>query len=283
MHSRRFSHAEQFRDHVEPFLLQHEAENHLILGILTDIIAGKYDNVVPYLACVENDEGIVLVALRTPPYNLLLSATSDLTSIPILIADLQIVYTRLSGVSSVDDVSQAFVKQWHETTGQSYHLKMDQGIYQLQSINSMDYAKGSLRAIRDDDFELLVTWFQAFMSGIDSTVSEADAKSVLQNVLQHAPTQSQLFVWEVDGIPVTMAGYTGATPNGFRVSYVYTPIEYRRNGYATACTAAVSQLVLDMGRQYCFLYTDLDNPTSNHIYQDIGYQFVCAVKQYKFD
>jgi predicted GNAT family acetyltransferase len=30
--------------------------------------------------------------------------------------------------------------------------------------------------------------------------------------------------------------------------------------------------MLDEGRTYCFLYTDLGNPTANHIYQAIGYE-----------
>lgn len=283
MRSRRFSNPEQFRDHVEPFLLQHEAENNLILGILTGIINGRYDAYPPYLATVEDDDGIVLVALRTPPHNLLLSVTADLQSIPIIVADVQTIYETLSGISTVSDVAQGFVEVWHKQTGQTYHLKMDQGIYKLESVNALDYANGALRAVRDDDFDLLVEWKRAFQSGIFGEVSLDDAQSSLKKLLEQPRDQAQLFVWDVNGKPVSMAGYTGATPNGFRVTYVYTPTDYRRNGYATACTAGVSQRVLDMGRSFCFLYTDLDNPTSNHIYQEIGYQFVCAVKQYNFD
>jgi predicted GNAT family acetyltransferase len=47
-------------------------------------------------------------------------------------------------------------------------------------------------------------------------------------------------------------------------------------GYATALTAELSQRLLDGrlfegGRRFCFLYTDLANPTSNAIYERIGY------------
>jgi len=58
---------------------------------------------------------------------------------------------------------------------------------------------------------------------------------------------------------------------------VYTPPAYRRRGYASACGAALSQLILDAGRRFCFLYTDLANPTSNQIYQQIGYEHVSYV------
>jgi predicted GNAT family acetyltransferase len=46
--------------------------------------------------------------------------------------------------------------------------------------------------------------------------------------------------------------------------------------------AALSQTLLDQGRMYCFLFTDLANPTSNHIYQAIGYQPICDVNEYSF-
>ena len=34
----------------------------------------------------------------------------------------------------------------------------------------------------------------------------------------------------------------------------------------------MSQKLLGEGRKFCFLYTDLANPTSNAIYQRLGYQ-----------
>jgi len=92
-------------------------------------------------------------------------------------------------------------------------------------------------------------------------------------------TDRALFLWH-DGQPVSMAGYNGPTPNGMRISYVYTPSELRGRGYASAATAAVSQTLLDAGRRFCFLYTDRRNPTSNRIYQRIGYQPVLDGDEY---
>jgi hypothetical protein len=41
--------------------------------------------------------------------------------------------------------------------------------------------------------------------------------------------------------------------------------------------------MLDSGRSFCSLFTDLSNPTSNRIYQNIGYNPVCDVSLYRFD
>jgi hypothetical protein len=41
-------------------------------------------------------------------------------------------------------------------------------------------------------------------------------------------------------------------------------------------------MLLDSGRKFCFLYTDVTNPTSNHIYQEIGYRPVADLRLYVF-
>lgn len=68
-----------------------------------------------------------------------------------------------------------------------------------------------------------------------------------------------------------------------RIGPVYTPREFRGQGYASACVAAVSQYLLESGRQFCTLFTDLGNPTSNKIYMNIGYAPVCDADEYKFE
>ena len=54
-------------------------------------------------------------------------------------------------------------------------------------------------------------------------------------------------------------------------------------GYASAITAALSTQLLASGRRFCFLYTDLANPTSNRIYRAIGYEHVCDAAEIVFE
>ena len=79
-----------------------------------------------------------------------------------------------------------------------------------------------------------------------------------------------------------MAGFAGRTPNGIRVAWVYTPPENRGKGFAGACVAALSQKLFDDGRKFCFLYTDLANPISNHVYQKMGYEPATDATVYSF-
>ena len=80
-----------------------------------------------------------------------------------------------------------------------------------------------------------------------------------------------------------MAGVTGPTPHGIRVGPVYTPPADRGHGFASAVTAAASQGPARRGRRFVFLFTDLSNPTSNKIYQAIGYEPVIDIDQWSFE
>jgi predicted GNAT family acetyltransferase len=79
-----------------------------------------------------------------------------------------------------------------------------------------------------------------------------------------------------------MANFTGKTPSGIRIGAVYTPPELRGRGYASALVAALSARLLAGGRRFCFLYTDLANPTANRIYARIGYERVCDAAEIAF-
>jgi predicted GNAT family acetyltransferase len=46
--------------------------------------------------------------------------------------------------------------------------------------------------------------------------------------------------------------------------------------------AALSRRLLDEGRRFCMLYTNLANATSNRIYRRIGYEPVCDVAEFRF-
>lgn len=280
----RFDTVEGFRAAVEPFLVQREAEENLMLGICADLVHGvTFGQEQPYCALVESDGAVVAAVMRTPPHNVLLSHTAVPETLPLFVDDLHAEYGSLPGAGGPVDLSAAFSTLWQARTGQPYRLAMAQRIYRLERVTPPTGVPGRLRPATADDRELLVEWFAGFnrdtggASGADA-VSRAEA--VVARYLGAAGGRA-LYLW-VDGVPVSVAGYAGLTPHGVRVGAVYTPPDKRRRGYAGACVAAVSQLLLDGGRRFCFLYTDLANPTSNHIYQEIGYRPVCDVSLYHF-
>ena len=79
-------------------------------------------------------------------------------------------------------------------------------------------------------------------------------------------------LWERDGQPVSLAGLTRQVAGQVRVGPVYTPPGHRGRGYGGAVTWTVSQAARDAGAGQVLLFTDLANPTSNALYQRLGYQ-----------
>ena len=138
-----------------------------------------------------------------------------------------------------------------------------------------------MRPYIDRDRTLLVGWLDAAVwEALPSEVHREPPDGLLERRL--ADPDGGMALW-VDGTPVSLAGFGGTTPNGIRIGPVYTPPESRRRGYATALVAAMTRMLLEGGRAFCFLYTDLANPTSNSIYQRIGYRQVGEADQYVFE
>lgn len=94
--------------------------------------------------------------------------------------------------------------------------------------------------------------------------------------------RQEIVLWEDDGIPVACAKQARPSQNSVSVSFVYTPPEHRRKGYARTLVADFSANLLNK-YQFCMLYTDMLNPTSNKIYQEIGYRKIADSVQLGFE
>ncbi len=153
---------------------------------------------------------------------------------------------------------------------------LKQRIYRLDRVIPPASTAGELRPAHSDDLSLLAGWLDAFIE--ETGIS--NPRTGLQ-IAQAGIDEGRIFVWD-DGGPVSTALWSRPTPNGVTINAVYTPGNERSRGYASACVAALSQRMLDEGREFCCLYTDLSNSTSNDIYMSIGYKPVCDVDDYWF-
>jgi uncharacterized protein len=276
----RFADSTAFAHRVEPFLLRHEAEHNLALGIIGGLRRFPQPPwQPPYLALVERPGEVVAVAVRTA-LQLILSCIEAIhapEALDRLVADVASEGEVLLGIVGPPAVARAFAERWSVTTGRPTERTTAMRIYQLDAVLPGTAVPGALRPATPADADLVTRWVSAFRVDIGEP-AEADAARRTTDDRIHT---GGLYLWET-GQPVSMANAGGATPHGIRINLVYTPPEYRRRGYASACVAALSRAMLEAGRRFCFLYTDLDNPTSNHIYQDIGYQPVADADAYRF-
>lgn len=274
--------ASRFESAAISFLGAREAENNLVLGLITSLKGGRtFGPRPPYFAIVRRGDVVVAATMRTPPLNLLLAAGSDPAALPLLVEDALRAMPDTPGLSGRRELATRAVELWKERAGVGARVVMAQRIYQLARVIPPRPVPGAPRLARETDRAKVVDWFQGFVAEAlpdgDHPASREDA----ERTATHWLGGRGLWVWE-DGDLVAMAGASGRTPTGIRVGAVYTPPDKRRRGYASALVAALSQAQLDAGLRFCFLYTDLANPTSNHIYQAIGYEPVCEVDEYRF-
>jgi uncharacterized protein len=263
------------------FLAEREAENNLFFGLIATLLErpDAYGS-APYLATVVDGGGqVALAALQTPPHNLIVSAAVDPGALGALVADLRARGGAVPGVLAPSATAQAFAELWWVASGQAAVAVRGERIYELTSVVAPRAVPGRMVRGAAADRELLVDWMERFAA---EALGEGDRGRAERNVdLRLTSRSASLYLW-IDGEPVCMAGCGGPTPTGIRVGPVYTPAGLRRRGYASACVAALSQSLLDSGRERCFLFTDLDNPTSNSIYQAIGYRAVCDMARIDF-
>lgn len=269
-----------FLEAAGPLLLEDEARNNLILGI-----AGTLRDYPPVYAerqlwLVADGNGIVGAALRTPPYNLVLAGPLGRRAIVALADALHGADVELPGVTGAVPEVDDFATAWEARTGGVRHLRMAQRIYRVAEVRPVEGVSGRARPTTPADRMLLLAWVSAFAT---EAVPEGTPGRVAERIVDARLRSGAggFTIWEDDG-PVALAGWGGRTPSGVRIGPVYTPPEHRRRGYGSAVTAAVTAEQLAAGRTFCFLYTDVANPTSNRIYTDIGYEPVCDSIDYGF-
>lgn len=275
--------AEAFLEAAGAFLGEREAEHNLLFGICSAIGANPdlFVEHPPRFATVTDAGGSVVAAtLRTPPNNQVLSEVDEPEAIDALVDAL--LGDQLPGLLGPTEAAARFAARWSEATGQPARVEVAERIFRLTRVLAPAApASGSWRRAEPRDRELLARWIVAFSS---EAMPEAppidDPTGAAERWI--AGTGRVAYLWEDGREVVCLVGVGGETPHGIRIGPVYTPPSRRGRGYASSLTAAASQDQLDRGRRFVFLFTDLANPTSNKIYQAIGYEPVSDVDQHRF-
>ena len=278
----RLDDATAFLAEAEPLLLADEARHNLILGIAGTIRDAPDLYPLRSLWLVRDADEVVAAALRTPPYNLILAkprSTPALAALAEAVAEDE----EIPGVVGTVPEIHEFAECWSKHSGVPGRVNMRQGVYALDQVELVPSVPGGARVATQHDRDLALRWWIAFGDEVlhEGGPGRERAEASVDHKL--SDPASGILLWEDGGEPVSLAGWGGSTPNGIRIGPVYTPPELRGHGYATAVTAELSQRQLDGGRSFCFLYTDLANPTSNAIYERIGYRRVAEAAEVVFD
>jgi RimJ/RimL family protein N-acetyltransferase len=209
---------------------------------------------------------ITAALLHTPPHPVLLTRLPEGSAEPLAEA-LAGRHRPLPGITAAEGDAAAFAAAWSRLTGESFRESRRSRLFRLGQLQPPDPGpRGTARVATTADRAWLESWFAAFAQEIGEGMGRpADA-------VDDRLSYRGLTLWEAGGAPVSLAGRHRSAAGTVRVAPVYTPPEHRRQGYAGAVTAAVSQAALDDGADHVVLFTDLANPTSNALYQRLGYR-----------
>ncbi|MFE2600347.1 GNAT family N-acetyltransferase [Streptomyces sp. NPDC059396] len=187
-----------------------------------------------------------------------------------------------SNVIADHDTAGAFAESWQRHTSAAPVLFWRTHLYRLGTLTPpQPRPEGRGRITGGQDREQVVCWCREFCVdvGEQNSIDLIDADSWDDSRFG----DRHFTFWETsEGTPVSMAAATSIVGGMVRVDPVYTPAHLRGRGYAGAVTAEASRAALAAGATDVVLFTDPDNPTSNALYQRIGYVHVADFAGYKF-
>jgi len=275
----------EFYNKAFSFLVKHEVKNSLPLTILNSLKKNiqKYGKEPPLMFSLAENGFIKLISLMTPPRDLIISYTDDLNNVKILVEELSKKNVYLPGVLSFKEAADKFTKLWCEKNSLESKLLRRERIYKLTKVSEETLGDKLFSVATKPHQPTVLKWAREMITEALLEVTEEELlrnNNNLKDEFEHE--NSQIYLLFEDKVPVSMARKAGKAPHGNAINLVYTPPFLRRKGYATECVAKLSKLLLENGNDYCFLFTDLSNPTSNSIYQKIGYRPIIDENHYRF-
>ncbi|MGE0631954.1 MAG: GNAT family N-acetyltransferase [Pseudobdellovibrionaceae bacterium] len=270
---------QEFLNSTSELLYEHEATNTLMLGLCEGMLSSSPKTPPLLIRIVENHE-TVSAAIQTPPMNLVLTHAST-SNLEELAKYLKKAGANFPGVVGPAKESEQFSKIWSSLVGNQALLGMGQKIYKLEKVNFPNNVIGTFRAATTSELNTVFNWIMAFAKE-SLPASDQRREAHWREFAERAVQKQNAYFWIHDNKPVSIAFASRPTKNGASINGVYTPPDFRKKGYASGVVAHISQKMLDNGKKFCVLYTDLSNPTSNKIYQNIGYKEVADSKHFLF-
>ncbi len=263
--------AAEFRRLAGEYLSRDPLRHTVIATAIENFASGLSDGRVVF-AAVRADGVVIGAGMQAGPHSIYLSDVPD----PI-VGELAERFAEqvpdAPGVEAAPGIGLVFAERWSALRGGKFRMDFASRLYRLGTLRIPE-VPGRLRGALDADIDICEQWLDGMRNEVGVGLDRAAIRVRI--------ALGRLWLWERDGRPVSLAAHQARAYGWSRIGPVYTPPEERRNGYAGALTAHVSQWLRDKGSRVC-LFTDLGNPTSNKIYRAIGYEPVHNFVHYVFE
>ncbi len=249
----------------------HDARNNLILGVLRAAAAPAAPN-TPFGWEVHDAGRLVGVCIGTPPFPMLISSlpAPGTEAVADAIDTHGLLPTSINGLARV---TERVCERMVATHGAGINVEPAEHLrlFELRQVNPVHGVPGKLRVAEPPDIMEVMSFYTAFER--EALAPERRMPDVGRLVVRLLAARF-VFVWERAGEIVAFATKGREIGGGASIGPVYTPPARRGRGYASALVAGLSQQLLDEGKVYTCLFTDLANPVSNSIYPKLGYVYL---------
>jgi uncharacterized protein len=263
-----YSDPRAFDQRAKKWLSLREGENSYFLGMMNDLYAGGPRSGLHFFT-VEEEKTILAAGVVLPDGMMCMSwATHEVLDV---VADhickSNMVVKSLHGPGHVAGYLGRMIA---ERTGQTAEVGRAERIYQLARNYYALPSQGHLEVANAADRPMVKEWVADF---VEEAKFELGWRS-LEDIVEALLAPRLLYLWKSPD-PVSMAAWVAPTPHGASINFVYTPPEFRGQGYGKAVSAALAAQMLASGLRYCFILTDVDDPRTNGLYQSIGARTLC--------
>ncbi|HEX8303417.1 MAG TPA: GNAT family N-acetyltransferase [Jatrophihabitans sp.] len=259
----------RYAEHVLDLLTARPDVHTVPLTVLETLRAGqRFSDVAPLFGWYGAAGEITGAISMTPPYGVLLAELPP-GSEDELAAGIRERAAEVPDTMGTVDAAGRFAASWTAGTGLRTEVAMRQRVYTLDGLRPpTPPPAGRARAAVPADLDVVMDWVTRFHLEAEASAATPQPEMYLRRI-----ELGLLWLWlDEQARPVSMASRNVTVAGVSRIGPVYTPPDSRRRGYGAAVTAACTQDALDCGARQVVLFTDEANPTSNGIYQQLGYR-----------
>ncbi|UJR11168.1 hypothetical protein I4U23_015349 [Adineta vaga] len=279
---RKYDRTSTFLNDCKIYLMQNECENNVILGICNRFLNKSIDLEKSILIATIDKNGTIISCAVTTDNKPALATfiTESDAAIKPMVDYFHCHQINLKGVTGKTAIVNGFLKMYSKPIVQSTVLLLNI-IKDLKNIELVQNSELKLATIQD--LPILTVWLKNFQiaAGLLPLKPDEEIRATTENKIQKKLLY-KLVVNEDQQI-VSMVAIARETDNFAILSWVYTPSNLRNKGFASTAVYKLTELVINTQQKHCALFTDKLNPTSNKIYQNIGYEPVAEYLDIDFD
>lgn len=254
---------------ARPFLHIAEAENSVIAQPAARMAtAPNEDDAGSYFASVSSEAGVMGAAFAGASGGVVITRAPD-DAATLIANDLADRGRNLKSVVGPLPSCEAFARAWRQRTGRAHVLRVHLRHFELAGDPVVSPAPGILRLPEAREHTLIADWHVAFFDELGLPDDRARAQRNLARRIERGFVR----LWD-DGGAVAFVGFGQGDAETVRIAPVYTLPHFRGRGYASAMVGELARQLRRGGTRAIFLTTDVANPTSNGVYQRIGFRAV---------